>query len=67
MDIVTVLNDQDNYTKTRNYWKYLKTKLKKENNELVSATTQLKLLASDDKRYLTDMLDFNGIIELSSR
>ena len=39
-------------------------KLKKENNELVSATTQLKLLASDDKRYLTDMLDFNGIIDL---
>jgi cell filamentation protein len=64
LDIVTVLNDQDDYTKTRNYWKYLKAKLKKENNELVSATTQLKLLASDGKRYLTDMLDFNGIIAL---
>jgi cell filamentation protein len=64
LDIVTVLNDQDDYTKTRNYWKYLKAKLKKENNELVSATTQLKLLASDGKRYLTDMLDFNGIITL---
>lgn len=64
LDIVAVLNDQDDYTKTRNYWKYLKAKLKKENNELVSATTQLKLLASDGKRYLTDMLDFNGIIAL---
>jgi cell filamentation protein len=64
LDIVTVLNDQNDYTKTRNYWKYLKAKLKKENNELVSATTQLKLLASDGKRYLTDMLDFNGIIAL---
>lgn len=64
LDIVAVLNDQDDYTKTRNYWKYLKTKLKKENNELVSVTTQLKLLASDGKRYLTDMLDFNGIIAL---
>lgn len=64
LDIVSVLNDQDDYTKTRNYWKYLKAKLKKENNELVSATTQLKLLASDGKRYLTDMLDFNGIIAL---
>lgn len=60
MDIVAVLTDQDNYTKTRNYWKYLKAKLKKENNELVSATTQLKLLASDGKRYLTDMLDYAG-------
>jgi cell filamentation protein len=56
LDIVAVLTDQDDYAKTRNYWKYLKAKLKKEKNELVSATTQLKLLASDGKRYLTDML-----------
>ena len=64
LDIVSLLNDQDDYTKTRNYWKYLKAKLKKEKNELVSATTQLKLLASDRKRYLTDMLDYTGIIAL---
>jgi cell filamentation protein len=64
LDIIAVLTDQDDYTKARNYWKYLKTKLKKENNELVSATTQLKLLASDGKRYLSDMLDYNGIIAL---
>ena len=57
LDIVAVLTDQNDYSKTRNYWKYLKAKLKKENSELVSVTTQLKLLASDDKRYLTDMLD----------
>jgi cell filamentation protein len=64
LDIVAVLTDQDDYTKTRNYWKYLKAKLKKENSELVSVTTQLKLLASDGKRYLTDMLDYTGIIAL---
>jgi cell filamentation protein len=64
LDIVAVLTDQDDYAKTRNYWKYLKAKLKKEKNELVSATNQLKLLASDGKRYLTDMLDYNGIIAL---
>ena len=29
--------------------KYLKTKLKKENNQLVSVTNQLKLLAADGK------------------
>ena len=58
LDIVALLTDQDDYTKTRNYWKYLKAKLKKEKNELVSATTQLKLLASDGKRYLTDMLAY---------
>jgi len=64
LDIVSVLTDQNDYTKTRNYWKYLKAKLKKENSELVSATTQLKLLANDGKRYLTDMLDYDGIIAL---
>lgn len=26
LDIVAVLTDQDDYNKTRNYWKYLKTK-----------------------------------------
>ncbi|MDP1817312.1 MAG: BRO family protein, partial [Leadbetterella sp.] len=64
LDIVAVLTNQDDYTKTRNYWKYLKAKLKKEGSQLVSATTQLKLLASDGKRYLTDMLDYTGIIAL---
>lgn len=64
LDIVAVLTDQHDYTKTRNYWKYLKAKLKKENIELVSATTQLKLIAPDGKRRLTDMLDYNGIIAL---
>lgn len=47
LDIVAVLTSQGDYTKTRNYWKYLKTKLKKENNELVSGTNQLKLMAAD--------------------
>lgn len=46
LDIVGVLNEQADYTKNRNYWKYLKNKLKKENGELVSATNQLKLTAS---------------------
>ena len=41
LDIVAVLNEQNDYEKTRNYWKYLKSKLKKEGNELGSDTTQL--------------------------
>lgn len=64
LDIVAVLTDQDDYAKTRNYWKYLKAKLKKENSEVVSATTQFKLLAPDGKRRLSDMLDYAGIIAL---
>lgn len=30
LDIIGVLNEQNDYEKTRNYWKYLKNKLKKE-------------------------------------
>jgi cell filamentation protein len=64
LDIVAVLTDQYDYTKTRNYWKYLKAKLKKESSQVVSATTQLKLLAPDGKKRLSDMLDYKGIIAL---
>lgn len=64
LDIVAVLTDQDDYTKNRNYWKYLKAKLKKENSQVVSATTQLKFLAPDRKRRFADMLDYKGIIAL---
>lgn len=64
LDVIAVLIDQDDYTKVRNYWKYLKAKLKKENHQVVSITTQLKILAPDGKRRLSDMLDYEGIISL---
>lgn len=51
LDIVGILNEEPDYSKIRNYWKYLKAKLKKENNQLVSATTQLNLTAADGKKY----------------
>lgn len=65
LDVIGAINEQDDYTKTRNYWKYLKTKLKKEGNEVVSVTNQLKLLAPDGKRRLTDVLDAEGIAVLA--
>ena len=67
LDIVGVLNDQDDYQKNRNYWKYLKTKLKGENSEVVSGTNQLTLLAPDGKRRLTDVLDYDGVLLLAKR
>lgn len=65
LDIVGVLRGENDYKKNRNYWKYLKSKLKKEKNELVRRTNQLKLTAADGKKYLTDTLDYNGIKELA--
>lgn len=65
LDVLGILNAQPDYAKTRNYWKYLKAKLKSEGSQLVSATTQLKLLAPDGKRRLTDTLSSDGIVALA--
>ena len=65
LDIIGAINNQDDYQKNRNYWKYLKTKLKKEGNELVSLTNQLKLVSPDGKRRLTDVMDSDGVILLA--
>nr|WP_318681536.1 Fic family protein [uncultured Treponema sp.] len=65
LDVVGVLNAQDDYEKNRNYWKYLKAKLKKTLPELVSDTTQLKLTAADGKKYKSDVMDYSQVIELA--
>ena len=65
LDVIGAINEQPDYAKTRNYWKYLKTKLKADKNEVVSATNQLKLLAPDGKRRLTDVLDAEGVSALA--
>ena len=64
LDIVAVLRDEDDYQKTRNYWKWLHAKLKRENNQLGSSTTQFKLTAPDGKRRLSTVLDYDGILAL---
>jgi len=64
LDIVGAVNEQDDHEKNRNYWKYLKAKLRKEQNQVVSDTTQLKLTASDGKRYKTDVVNQAGVEEL---
>ena len=65
LDVVGALNEESDYPKVRNYWKYLKAKLKKENNQLGSGTTQLKIFAPDGKKRLADLLDSEGIIALA--
>ena len=65
LDVVGAINGQEDHEKNRNYWKYLKAKLRKEQSELVSGTTQLKLVASDGKKYNTDVIDQKGVEELA--
>lgn len=65
IDVVSILNEQDDYIKSNNYWRWLKRKLKSENNQLVSATHGFKFIAADGKKRLSDTLDSVGVIELA--
>ena len=63
VDIVSVLMDND-YEEARNNWKVIKFRLKKEGNETVTNCNQLKLMAQDGKRRLTDVVDIEGMFRI---
>ena len=56
-DIVRAINNEDDYKKCRNYWKYLKGKLIKDGVQLVSVTNHFKFEAPDGKQRSADALD----------
>ena len=60
-DVVRAINDEPDYTKSRNYWKYLKGKLGKEGIQLVSDTNHFKFEAPDGKMRKADVLDAEGV------
>ncbi len=62
VDVVAILTESKN---PRNYWKVIKHRLSKEGNELVTRCNQLKLVASDGKRYKTDCLPQNEMLSLA--
>ena len=61
VDIVAAITDSPN---PRKYWSVLKTRLKKDNNELTTKCSQLKLTAADGKKYATDCFIQDDITEL---
>ena len=61
LDVIEILTESSN---PNNYWKVLKHRLKEEGSELVTNCNQLKLLASDGKKYLTDVSDTENILRL---
>ena len=64
-DIVRAINDEEDYKKCRNYWKYLKGKMVKENIELVSVTNHFKFVAPDGKQRAADALDAEAVQTLA--
>ena len=64
VDVVGILTDQPDLEHARNYWKVLKQQMKKEGFESVTNCNQLKLLASDGKRYKTDVADTEQLFRI---
>ena len=55
-DIVRAINDEPDYVKAGNYWRWLKRKFKQEGIQFVSGTHKLKIVAADGKKYNSDAL-----------
>ena len=60
-DIVQAINNEPDYVKAGNYWRWIKKKLKNEGNEVVSVTHDFKFEAPDGKKHAADALDDAGV------
>ena len=61
VDVVSILTES---TDGRKYWNKLKQRLKEEGNETVTNCHQLKLVAEDGKKRLTDVADTEQLFRL---
>ena len=61
VDIVATITESPN---PRKYWSVLKTRLKKNENQLTTKCSQLKLTAADGKKYATDCFSQDDISEV---
>jgi DNA-damage-inducible protein D len=64
VDIIHVLVQQPTYQGARNYWKVLKSRLKKEGSESVTKCNQLKMRSGDGKMYLTDVATVETLLRI---
>lgn len=61
VDVISILTDSPN---PRKYWSVLKTRLKREGSELTTNCSQLKMQATDGKKYLTDVANTEQLFRL---
>ena len=64
VDVCGVLTDSKDALTARKYWNKLKQRLKEEGNETVTNCHQLKLLAADGKKRLTDVADTEQLFRI---
>lgn len=60
-DVVRAINNEPDYTKAGNYWRWLKKKLSDNGIQLVSSTHDFKFEAPDGKKRKADVLDTAGV------
>ena len=60
-DIVRAINDEEDYVKSGNYWRWLKKKFNTDGTQLVSITHDFKFEAPDGKQRKADALDAEGV------
>ena len=64
VDIVAAINGEDDYKKSRNYWKYLKGKMTREGIQLDSITNQFKFKIDDRETFIKG-IDYSYYYEQS--
>tara|TARA_R110002050_G_scaffold176775_1_gene309774 strand:- start:38331 stop:39185 length:855 start_codon:yes stop_codon:yes gene_type:complete len=64
VDVVAILTEQNTLQGARNYWKVLKHRLVKEENETVTNCNRLKMQAADGKMRQTDVADTEQLLRL---
>ena len=66
IDIVRAINNEPDYVKAGNYWRWLKRKLANDGIELVSVTHEFKFQAPDGKKRTADAID-NNCVEIVAK
>lgn len=61
IDIIRAINNEDDYVKAGNYWRWLKKKFLTDNIQLVSLTHDFKFQAPDGKKRAADALDYDCV------
>lgn len=65
IDIIRAINNEDDYVKASNYWRWLKKRLGTENIQLVSVTHEFKFESPDGKKRKADALDYDAVQTLA--
>lgn len=64
VDVVAAINNSD-YKKAANYWRNRKRLARGRGDQFVTNCHELKMTADDGKRYITDVIDQNGISDFA--